>query len=294
MSRLNGAFRAIDAFAVRETGMSDPGPLPDLTWLKISELLVDTTYKAPISSSGRRVVRAIARHFKWSRFAPVIVTPAGNGAHVIIDGQLRVAAAAARGFEAVPCSIVLADRDEQVRMLAALDGPQEHATMMQVYRGALAAGETWARDVSRSAAKAGVTVLDYALSKDSPHRPDRSTMAVGSIRHLIEQQGVAATEIILSLFGRTALGADRGRIGFLWITAVGAALHERPHWLSDPVRLSSFFDEMDHVAVARSAQQWRGSRTSAVQALAIELRCRLDAEWPAKISMPMHQKAIAR
>jgi len=286
VTRNQKAFASIDGSILPRPSSVDAGPEPRLAWLKINKLVVDPSYKKPMTTSGRRAVRAIARHFRWSRFFPAIVARGPADSFVIIDGLRRVTAAAVCGFEKVPCQIVEADLQQQADAFGVLNGPQQYATPLQIYGAALANAEPWALQVRQIAGAAGVVVLSYALSAHSRHRPERSTMAVGAVRSLIEQLGPEAATTILSIFGKTSLGEARARIGFLWLSAITAAVRERPHWLRDEARLQGFFDRMDHAAVERAAQAWRDPRTSAVEALAFELRRLLDLEQPARISGP--------
>ena len=76
-------------------------PAPILQWIKISDLVVDPAYQRPIFGEGRRNVDRIARNFRWSYFAPVVISPIEGGSFAIIDGQHRTTAAALLGIESV-------------------------------------------------------------------------------------------------------------------------------------------------------------------------------------------------
>src|SRR5687767_15353118 len=98
------------------------GPAPMLQWLKIADLVVDTSYQRPIIGKGRRNVDRIARAFSWSCFAPVVVSPVEGGKFAIIDGQHRTTAASLVGIDSVPCQIVIAEREEQAAAFKAING----------------------------------------------------------------------------------------------------------------------------------------------------------------------------
>jgi hypothetical protein len=66
-----------------------PGPAPQLQWIAIEFLVVDTDYQREISRRGAINVMQIAEHFDWSKFAPVIVAPVEGGRYAIVDGRHR-------------------------------------------------------------------------------------------------------------------------------------------------------------------------------------------------------------
>lgn len=151
---MSGNWRNVEASEGLTSDDVNPGPAPMLQWIKIASLVIDDSYQRPLERKNWNAIRKIAMSFQWSRFSPVFVAPVEGGRYAIIDGQHRTHAAAACGFEQVPCQVVQMDLKEQAAAFAAVNGNVTQVTIWQIYKAALAAGEEWAtkaRDVADSA-----------------------------------------------------------------------------------------------------------------------------------------------
>lgn len=129
----------------------EPGSAPILQWIEIDLLVVDHSYQRPLERGNWRAIRRIAAGFRWSMFSPVFVAPIEGGRFAIIDGQHRTHAAAACGFDQLPCQVVPMTRKEQAAAFAAVNGAVTKVTAWQIFKAALAAGEEWAvtaRDIA--------------------------------------------------------------------------------------------------------------------------------------------------
>lgn len=157
-----------------------PGPAPMLQWLKIEDLVVDMSYQRPIVGRGRINVARIARDFRWTFFAPVVVSPVEGGQFAIIDGQHRTTAAALCGFDRVPCQVVIAAHEEQAAAFKAINGVITPITPMALYAAALTARETWAIEITDVCSEADVNLLRYPIATD--RQVPGQTMAVGALR----------------------------------------------------------------------------------------------------------------
>src|SRR5688500_473120 len=100
----------------------DTGAAPMLQWLPIDQLVVDDSYQRPIQGGGKVNVQRIAENSRWSRFAPVVVSPVEGGKYAIVDGQHRTTAAALAGMSDVPCQIIVASAREQAEAFSAING----------------------------------------------------------------------------------------------------------------------------------------------------------------------------
>lgn len=148
----------------------NPGPAPILQWIEIDQLVIDDSYQRPLERSNWTTIRKIAREFSWSKFSPVFVSPVEGGGFAIIDGQHRTHAAAACGFEKVPCQIVQMSHAEQAASFAAVNGNVTKVTVFQVLKAALAAGETWALKATE-VAEAGGCCLRTSNSSTTAKKP---------------------------------------------------------------------------------------------------------------------------
>lgn len=151
-----------------------------LQWLQIDKLVVDMSYQRPIVGRGRINVARIARDFRWTFFAPVVVSPIEGGYFAIIDGQHRTTAAAVCGFDSVPCQIVIAAHEEQAAAFKAINGVITPITPMALYAAALTAREPWAIEITNICAEADVVLLRYPIASD--RQLVGQTMAVGALR----------------------------------------------------------------------------------------------------------------
>lgn len=156
-------------------------------FIEVAKLVVDTSYQRDIGYRGQKQIVHIAENFCWSKFAPLLVAPTGNGHFAIIDGQHRATAAKARGIPTLPALIVPIGREEQAASFAAVNGSVTAISAQQVFKAALAAGEGWAGEITDCAASAGVKVLLYP--KPFKVIAPNETMAVGAIRTGIKAHG---------------------------------------------------------------------------------------------------------
>jgi hypothetical protein len=91
------------------TEFSDPGPLPELAWLPIDKLRVNSDYQRLIGTPrSQALIHQIAQDFQWLAFQSIQATPDDNGGWYVIDGQHRVEAARRRNFTLVPATVVAA------------------------------------------------------------------------------------------------------------------------------------------------------------------------------------------
>lgn len=137
-------WRSIETLEGLAKGETSPGPAPILQWIEIKDLVIDDSYQRPLERKNWSAIRKIAKDFSWSKFSPVFIAPVEGGKFAIIDGQHRTHAAAACGFEQVPCQIVQMTHAEQASAFAAVNGNVTQVTAFQVFKAALAAGEEWA------------------------------------------------------------------------------------------------------------------------------------------------------
>lgn len=186
-------------------GFRPCGKAPELKFLPLEVLRIDAAYQRPVTPQGLRNIRNIVQHFDWAKFAPLIVARADEY-YAIIDGQHRAIAAATRGFNAVPCMIVVADRRSQASIFAAVNGNVTPMTALSLYKAGLAAQDGWALDLKRAADIGGIVLLHYPKPK-SQIKPFES-MAIGSLRAIIRSHGVERAGWCLKRLG-AGQGADQ-------------------------------------------------------------------------------------
>ncbi|WP_157384573.1 ParB N-terminal domain-containing protein [Nitratireductor soli] len=183
-------MRPINPGDHRRPDAVNPGPAPMLQWHKIALLVVDDRYQRELKPGNWKAIRRIAENFRWSHFSPVFVAPVEGGRFAIIDGQHRTHAAALCGFEEVPCQIVQMTLDEQAASFAAVNGMVTKVTHWQIYKAALAAGESWAEALASTALEAGCRVMTSNASTWT--KKPGEIYGIRSFREVIESRPRAA------------------------------------------------------------------------------------------------------
>lgn len=217
------------------------GPAPMLQWIRVTDLVVDPTYQRPILVQGRRNIESIARGFRWSCFAPVVVSPVEGGKFAIIDGQHRVTAAALIGIEQVPCQVVIAAPDEQAAAFKAINGETTPMSPLALHAAALMAGEPQAKAIAEVCACAEVEVLRYPVptAKQAPGQ----TMAIGALSKCLKHYGALVLTTALQCVTQTENNRS-GALSARMIKALCEVLHDSPH-REKGLGLLEAFDRID-------------------------------------------------
>ncbi|VTZ52510.1 Chromosome partitioning protein ParB [Methylocella tundrae] len=234
-------MRPIEAMKGNVTPPEHFGPVPELRWLPIAQLVVDETYQREISGPGKTNVRGIAANFSWMKFAPVVVCPVQGGAYAIVDGQHRTTAALTIGIDSVPCLIIQADRKQQAESFRAINAGTVKVNRLAIYRASRAAGDPEALAIDAASRAAGVTIVaSYMASKDL--KPGE-TMASGTVGKCLAQYGRDLTVLAL----KTIVASESEQGGALQakiIASVAAVLYDNPAWRED-ARLTGAFKNID-------------------------------------------------
>jgi hypothetical protein len=256
------------------------GPAPMLDWIRIEKLVVDDVYQRPIRGAGVTNVARIAAWFRWSCFAPVIVSPISGGLFAIIDGQHRATAAAACGIEAVPCQIIIADVAEQARAFKAINGAVTKMSSMAIHAAAVAAGEPRAMALDEACHTAGVTLL--RSNRETSQQKPGQTHAVNACGVCLEKYGRDVLVTALQCVTETT-NNEPGMLTGPLIKALCEVLGGKRSWRDAGEALLRAFDEISlqsakEVAAQMVASQRGLSRQAAlVKILTNELNEKLGA-----------------
>lgn len=269
---------ATDEFRLPDNLDVDTGPAPMLQWIDIANLVVDPEYQRPIIGKGRRNVIKIATSFRWSCFAPVVVSPITGGNFAIVDGQHRTTAAALIGITAVPCQVIIATPAEQAKAFKEINGSVTQMTRQALHAAAVAAGDQEALEIEDVCSRAEVTVLRYPLAA-SEQEPGQ-TMAVGCLHDCIQTFGKDTVVTALQCITQT----DNNRPGLLIATnirALCALLAENVAWRDAGERLLAVFDDVDLERENESARMTpRPKGISIAMTLTARLRKHLEKRIP--------------
>jgi hypothetical protein len=241
-----------------------------LQWLPIDKLVVDMSYQRPIVGRGRINVARIVRDFRWTFFAPVVVSPIEGGYFAIIDGQHRTTAAAVCGFDSVPCQVVIAAHEEQAAAFKAINGVITPITPMALYAAALTAGEPWAIEITNICAEADVVLLRYPIASD--RQLVGQTMAVGALRACLRRYRHKNLVIALKCITRT----DNNKPGMLSARLIKALCEVVSSYSDLPGYEDRLVEAANEINIERiidaSAKEGRDSGKGPTSSLAEELR----------------------
>jgi len=178
-------MRTIDVAGLDAPDAVSAGAVPELRWLRITDLVIDDAFQRPLEKHGLLAVKRIAAAFSWGKFAPVVASPVVGGRYSLIDGQHRTHAAALCGFDSVPAMVVVLTSGDQAASFAAINGNVTRITGFHVLKAALAAGEPWAVRSRDVVAEAGCRLMTYQPS--AVLRGPREVYSIALIRRMVEQ-----------------------------------------------------------------------------------------------------------
>ena len=173
-------LRAIDISDQDAVARPDPGPLPDMRWLSLSELQIDDRYQRPLGKANWRTIRKIAGAFDWSLFAPVVAAPLTDGGFAVIDGQHRAHAAALAGQDRIPALVVDVPPESQARAFAGINTQRTGLTMFHLFKAGRASGEPWALACDQAVSSAGCRLMPHNTTFRA--RKPREIYAIAMVR----------------------------------------------------------------------------------------------------------------
>lgn len=239
-------MRSIDTSGFKRPEATEPGSAPMLQWIPIADLVVDGRYQREIVGEGVRNVAKIAGAFRWSRFAPVVVSPVEGGRFAIIDGQHRTTAAALCGIESVPCQVVVATAGEQADAFKAINGATTRMQPMTIHAAAVVAGDPAALAIEDVCARAEVQILRYPVPL-MKHKPGQ-TMAVVTLHRCLQTYGRDTLVSALQCVTQTENGKRGGLLVEAVIRSLCGVLSDNVAWRDSGEALMSAFDDIDIAA----------------------------------------------
>lgn len=244
-------YRPIDASPFAAVPPENCGERPQLAWLEISKLVIDDSYQRMILRRGSGTIRKIIQEFDWRKFSPVIVAPV-NDLYAVVDGQHRTTAAAACGFETVPCQIVKASPTEQAAIFAAVNSIVTEMSPLQLHAARVRAEDKDALDLRQVCAAAGVEICRHPVPANNM-KPGQ-TLAVGALRRALATYGARTLRIALSCITKSGDG-NTGMIRAQYIKAICNVLDAEPAWMQDESKLYRAFDDFDFGGCLRKASR---------------------------------------
>ncbi|WP_428516305.1 ParB N-terminal domain-containing protein [Roseovarius sp.] len=192
---------------------------PELRWIRIDQLVINTGYQRAIEARGRQTIRKIADNFSWSKFGALDVNQVGDTTFEIIDGQHRTHAAALCGIEEVPALVKVLTPQQAAAAFSWINGMVTALTPNQVFRAALAALEPWAVQCDATVSRAGCKLMTY--NKSAAHKKPGEVFCISMIRQLVAADKgtflVAVLDGLMVDACRGGAATDPALFGAMWL-----------------------------------------------------------------------------
>lgn len=173
---------------------TDPGPRPELRWVKPTSLLVDGKYQRSLTDRSARLIAKIIKEFSWRKFKPCIVVDVGEGFHCI-DGQHGAIAAATLGLPEIPVFVVVAaSLRERAESFVSHNKDRVIMTPLDIFRARAAAQDPDALAVYQTCKNAGVILK---IVSPTGRIDIGDTAAIGTIATLVKRQGAGPAQKVL-------------------------------------------------------------------------------------------------
>lgn len=237
------------------------GRPPELKWLPLDILQVDSRYQREITRQGWKLIRRIVRDFRWSRFQALIVAgPDKLGDFSVVDGQHRLEAARqVGGIEKVPCLVIdAADLPRQARTFKAINRERQAVTRVTTFWADVAAGDETAIRIAAICRDCGVTISRVGTGRQKPLH----TVAVSAIERLMKVHEVALRQALKVLV--EAQGEAENAFRSATIRALAFMFGLKPDLdRARLVRVLADMDLDDKIADARSYRKTVGGSVDA-------------------------------
>lgn len=182
------------------------GSPPTLEWRAIGELLIDDTYQRRIDTGqSQTLIRKIAQFWDWGLCQPLAVSRRPDGKLLIVDGQHRASAAKLRSdIPHLPCVITsYASAGDEAAAFVALNQMRRPLNALDLFKAAIAAGDTEATEIAAAVAKAGLRI---ANTTNNVQQKPGSLINVGGLRHCYRVHGQQTLTGALWVLGQAYAG----------------------------------------------------------------------------------------
>jgi hypothetical protein len=187
------------------------GKRPELKWLPITALYVDSTYQRnPDSKASKKNIAYIRENFSWRYFGVLSVCQVeSKKQYAIVDGQHRYLAAKAMGaLTELPCAILkIEEVEKQAENFVVINKRRVNMNSLADFHAAVAAGVKEARQLKALLDDCKITVPKYNLIAGATE--PNEVQCVGTLvkmlgRHTTQQMKWGLTII------RDAYGEEKG------------------------------------------------------------------------------------
>ena len=172
------------------------GPLPELLWVKIDDLIIDRTYQRECSPTH---AQSILVNFRWAYFQAITVTRLESGRYAVLDGQHRVIAARIHPeIKVLPAICVAAPSiEEQAASFSIINRTHRYVSPVELYFAALAANDPAVVGLEACLRRCGVSVAS-GVASGSRLLPAGQLRTVAKVRSIYERFGDAHLSEVLT------------------------------------------------------------------------------------------------
>ena len=187
---------------------------PTLMWINPTELCVDETYQRNLSKKSIRLIMRIIREFNWSHYKqPIVAKDEETDKFYVIDGQhtaIACATMAAKNpkFGKIPISVVDADTlADRAKGFISHNQNRISVVPAQLHYSSIIAGDAKAIEIDTVCRNAGITIMKFPPGNGQFKTGE--TLALGSIKSLINKHGADGATLVLSCLTRAARAPAR-------------------------------------------------------------------------------------
>lgn len=231
------------------------GRRPVLQNLNCHELKIDHGYQRAIDNGqSKQLIARIARDWDWAMCQPLVVAERSTTQDelFVIDGQHRLAAARLRGdIYELPCVVVRTNGIEaEAAMFRQMNGTRQPLSRLDLFKAALASGDSAARALSSAIAAAGPKLATH--TNNASWGPG-VIGNIGSLSKSWKSPGPAATSLALYVLGAAWRGQPLRQSGTLFPGILAVCADE----LKKNARLTAESEEIEMLAemVGEAAQE---------------------------------------
>nr|WP_185985613.1 DUF6551 family protein [Aureimonas mangrovi] len=170
---------------------------PEFRWVDPRILLVDDAYQRGLSSRSVSLIRRVVGQWSFAAFKPPVVVDVEGSLHVVDGQHTAIAAASHPEIVTIPVMVI-----EAAAANARADAFVRHnrdriaVTPMHLHHAMVLAGDEDAQTIAQVCERAGATILRHP--PNGRYRVG-DTMAVGSIRSLVERRHAMGARRVLQL-----------------------------------------------------------------------------------------------
>lgn len=174
---------------------------PEFRWVEPSELLVDEAYQRTLSERSVTLIRKIVGEWDWARFKPPVVAQTDAGLEVIDGQHTAIAAVSHPDITTIPVMVIrAAEVADRAKAFVGHNRDRITLTPVQIHFANVSAGDEDAVTIQQVCERAGIRLLRYPPGGGAFQPGD--TLAVSSIRGLINRRGAMGARRVLEILGQ--------------------------------------------------------------------------------------------